>query len=286
MVLYYFCLMKGIDMNHKDILGALDQQFSTNATSVFVNSLNASIAFRDITVKEQKTVAKIIIDNPNREDIVYESTLAMIQSLSLTPTFDVLDLLEFDRLKILLTLYKQNFFNDKIAYKCTDCGHDGQYELDFKGIEESLDKVDITERIYSVETTTHTFIFTISYPNVKNVRAYFKQLIKDKNDKNVKNKISALDYIDLFIKEIKIVNKNDPTNPICIQLDTCVINDVEEIISKLPQGVLLNRSGTSLMDKITKEFLSPVNEIFKRGKCGSCGKDIELNIGFSDFFLQ
>ena len=273
-------------MNHKDILGALDQQFSTNATSVLVNSLGTNIAFRDITVKEQKTIAKIIIDNPNREDIVYESTLAMIQSLTLTPTFEVLDILEFDRLKILLTLYKQNFFNDKIAYKCPDCKHAGQYELDFKGIEEALDKVDITDKVYPVENTTHTFICTVGYPNVKNVRAYFKQLIKDKNDKNVSNKISALDYIDLFIKEIKVINKASPTNEICIPLSNCVINDVEEILAKLPQGILLNRSGTSLMDRITKEFLSPVNQIFKQGKCSSCGKDIELNIGFSDFFLQ
>lgn len=273
-------------MNHKDILGALDQQFSTNATGVFVNSLNTEIAFRDITVKEQKTLTKIIIDNPNREDIVYESTLAMIQSLCLTKEFDILDLTEFDRLKILLTLYKQNFFNDKIEYTCKHCDHKGKYELDFTRIEKQLDVLDISDKSYTIENNTHTFIFTVGYPNVKNVRTYFKQLIKDKNDKNVVNKINALDYIDLFIKNVTICNKNQSTNEIQIPLKDYTINDVEEVLCKLPQGIILNRSGTSLMDKISKEYLSTVNTIFNYGRCGACGKDIELNIGFSDFFLQ
>jgi hypothetical protein len=273
-------------MNHKDILGALDQQFSTNATSVFINSLNTEISFRDITVKEQKTITKIIIDNPNREDVVYESTLAMIQSLCLTPGFDILSLSEFDRLKILLTLYKQNFFNDKVEYTCRYCDHSGHYELDFSRIEKSLDTIDISNKIYEVENNTHNFIFNIGYPNVKNVRAYFKQLIKDKNDKNTVNKINALDYIDLFIKDIKIVNKADHSKEINVSLENCNINDVEEILAKLPQGILLNRSGTSLMDKISKEFLASVNTVFNYARCGACGKDIELNIGFSDFFLQ
>ena len=272
-------------MNHKDILGALDQQFSTNVSSVFINSFNESLSFRDITVKEQKTMAKIVIDNPNREDIVYETTLAMIKSLCLDKNFEVLDLSEFDRLKILLVLFRQNFFNDKIAYTCPECKEKGEYEIDFKGIEESLDKLDISDQIYPVESATHTFICTVGYPNVKNVRSYFKQLIKDKNDKNVINKVTAIDYIDIFIKNIKIINNACPDTPIDVPLSNCVINDVEEILSKLPQGILLNRSGTSIMDKISKEFLGPINTVFNSGKCPKCGKDISLNLGFSDFFL-
>ena len=274
-------------MNHKDILGALDQQFSTNATSIFVNCLKTDITFRDITVKEQKTMTKIIIDNPNREDIEYESTLAMIQSLCLTPDFEVLDLTEFDRLKILLALYKQNFFNDKIDYICKECKQAGQYTLDFNTIEKSLDGVNIADNTYVIENNTHNFTFVVGYPNVKNVRAFFKQLFKDKNDKNVVNKISSIDYIDLFIKDVNIASKDiSVKNDINIPLKDYMINDIEEILSKLPQGILMSRSGTSLMDKITKDYLSSINTIFSNGKCGNCGKDIQLNIGFSDFFLQ
>ena len=271
-------------MNHKDILGALDKQFSTNVTSIIVNSLNKEISFRDVTVKEQKTLTKIIIDNEGREDIVYESTLAMIQSLAIDEDFDSLTLSEFDRLKILLVLYKQNFFNNKIDYTCEECGHKGAFELDFDILEKELDKVDTADRPVTISNKTHDFMFTVGFPNVKNVRAYFKQLYKDKKDKNVINKLNKIDYVDLFIKDIKIVNKENKEE-IYVELKNCVINDVEDILSKIPQGILMNRSGNSLFDIISRDLLSTINSSFNKNICGSCGKEVNLNIGFSDFFL-
>lgn len=271
-------------MNQKDILNALDKQFSTNVTSIYVNSFKREVSFRDVTVKEQKTLTKIIIDNEGREDIVYESTLAMIQSLTLDKELDCLDLTEFDRLKILLALYRQNFFNNKVEFVCKHCDHKGKYELDFDKILESLDNIDTSDKFITIENATHSFIFNVGFPNVKNVRAYLKQMYKEKKDKNVINKLGAIDYVDLFIKDIKIVNKSD-NEEIVIDLSNCSINDVEEVLSKLPQGVLLNRSGDSLMDKLTKDFLSTINSSFSKNICENCGKEIELNVGFSDFFL-
>jgi len=273
-------------MNQKDILSALDKQFSTNVTSIFVNSLNREVSFRDVTVKEQKTLTKIIIDNEGREDIIYESTLAMIQALTLDKEFDSLDMSEFDRLKILLALYRQNFFNNKVKYSCKSCGHEGSYELNFDSIIESLDKSDVSDKLLSIDTSSHAFEFTAGFPNVKNVRSYLKQMYKEKKDKNVVNKLSSIDYVDLFIKDMKVINKTDASSePISIDFRNLSINDVEEILQKLPQGVLLNRSGDSMMDKLTKEFLSLISSSFSTNKCGNCGEEINLNIGFSDFFL-
>lgn len=272
-------------MNHKDILSALDKQFSTGINTVFINSQKKEISFRDVTVKEQKTMTKIIIDNEDREDVLYESTLAMIQSLCLDETFDSLTLTEFDRLKILLALYRQNFFNNKVEYRCKHCDHLGKYELDFDKILDKLDNIDISDKLYDIENSSHKFSFTVGFPNVKNVRAYYKQLYKDKKDKNVVNKLSKIDYIDLFIKNFNIYNKANGDS-IYIDLTEYTINETEEVLQKLPQGILLNKSGDSLMDKLTGDFLSVIHSPFSKNICGNCGKEIELNTGFSDFFLS
>lgn len=272
-------------MNQGDILKALDQQFSTNVSSIFINSLNKEVAFRDITLKEQKTLTKLIIDNDGREDIIYEATLAMIKSLCLDESFDSLDLTEFDRLKILMLLYRQNFFDNKIKYTCEYCNHNGEAELNFDEIVEKLNDIDVTDKNTEIITNTHKFIFTLGFPNVKNVRAYFKQMYKEKKDKNVINKLGSIDYIDLFIKNIEIENLTD-SSTLSINLLGHSINDVELILEKLPQGILLNKSGNSILDSITKNFLSIINTSVLNNICGNCGKEIGLNIGFSDFFLN
>ena len=237
-------------MNHKDILGALDKQFSTNVTSIIVNSLNKEISFRDVTVKEQKTLTKIIIDNEGREDIVYESTLAMIQSLAIDEDFDSLTLSEFDRLKILLVLYKQNFFNNKIDYTCEECGHKGAFELDFDILEKELDKVDTADRPVTISNKTHDFMFTVGFPNVKNVRAYFKQLYKDKKDKNVINKLNKIDYVDLFIKDVKIINKENK-------------EEIYRNLMSIYYYLLLNNKFDNYYKKIIKYFYKNRTELYQ-----------------------
>jgi hypothetical protein len=64
-------------------------------------------------------------------------------------------------------------------------------------------------------------------------------------------KSSITDLTDLVWKNFGSIKS---TKEINVSLENCNINDVEEILAKLPQGILLNRSGTSLMDKIYKEF--------------------------------
>lgn len=271
-------------MNHKDILSALDQQFSTNVNTVLVNSLNKEISFREVTVKEQKTLTKIIIDNEGREDVIYEATLAMIQSLCLTEEFDVLDINEFDRIKLVLALYRQNFFNNKFNYECNSCGNKDIREIDFDIILEQLDKIDLADKVFDISNSTHTFSFTINFPKIKRVRSYLKQLTLEKNSKNVKNKLSSTDYIDLFIKSMKIINKND-NSEIDVNFEEYNINDVEEIISKLPQGIFMNRNDVCLVEKITKDFLAVVDSSFNKTTCSKCGCDISLEVGLADFFM-
>lgn len=271
-------------MNHNDILSALDKQFSTNVSPVFINSLKKECSFREVTVKEQKTMTKIIIDNEGKEDVVYDATLAMIQSLCLDKDFEAINLTEFDRIKLLLSLYRQNFFNNEMSYTCKNCNHEGSYEIDFDKIIEQLDTVDLSDRIFEISNDTHIFKFTVNFPGVRRVRSYLKQLYKEKNDKNVKNKLSAIDYIDLFIKNIIIIVKENDLQILDCNFEDMSINDVEEIISKFPQGIIISRAGNSLTDKITKDFLSVIDATFNKNICGECGKEITLEVGLSDFF--
>lgn len=273
-------------MNHNSILDALNKEFSTNICSVFVNSLNQEVSFRDVTVKEQKTLAKILIDNEGREDVVYESTLAMIQSLSLTEGFRVVELNDFDRIKLLIALYRQNFFNNSIKYTCPKCGYSGDRELDFDEILKRLDGCDVSDRVFSIENATHKFTFQIGFPNVKKVSNYLKQVHKEKTDKNVINKLTMLDYIDLYIKTLTIGKKNetDETKSIVIDFKDYGMNQVEETLALLPQGIIFGRNANSLSDKISKEFMEFINTAFNKHKCGSCGEEISLEVGISDFF--
>lgn len=60
-------------------LAALKNKFISTVSKIYVNSLDREVNFREITVAEQKKLARIMIDNENRKDIVYDAQCATLK---------------------------------------------------------------------------------------------------------------------------------------------------------------------------------------------------------------
>ena len=56
-------------------------------------------------MQEQKNLSRILVANENRKDVVYDAQCAMINKTALDDGFDIYNLTEFDRIKLLMALY-------------------------------------------------------------------------------------------------------------------------------------------------------------------------------------
>ena len=93
-----------------ELLAALQNDFATAVNKVYLNSVDKEFAFREISVEEQKSLTRMMSANESRKDIIYDAQCAIINKASLTPGFDIYQFSDFDRLKLLLSLYQENMF--------------------------------------------------------------------------------------------------------------------------------------------------------------------------------
>ena len=114
-----------------ELLNILKSDFASGVTKVYVNSLGKEVAFKEITVTQQKSLSRIMVGNEQRKDIVYDAQCATINNAALAEGFDIYQLTEFDRLKILIALYQANMFSNDVKFTCKQCGAENQYKLDF-----------------------------------------------------------------------------------------------------------------------------------------------------------
>jgi len=60
-------------LSKTDLMAALEHDFATSVNRIYVNSLGKEVGFREITVQEQKTLSRVMIDNEKRKDIVFDA---------------------------------------------------------------------------------------------------------------------------------------------------------------------------------------------------------------------
>jgi len=101
-------------LNRSEFIKALKNNFATTVRKVFINSLGREVGFREVTVLEQKQLSRIMIDNEQRKDIVYDAQCALINQVALEEGFDIYKLSEFDKIKLLIVLYQTNMFKNDI----------------------------------------------------------------------------------------------------------------------------------------------------------------------------
>ncbi len=126
-----------------------------------MNSLGKEVAFKEVTVTQQKSLSRIVIGNEQRKDIIYDAQCATINNAALAEGFDVYQLTEFDRLKILIALYQANMFSNDVSFTCKECGAENKYKLDFDNVLAKLDEVGLAPKTFVHENKNFKFTFTL-----------------------------------------------------------------------------------------------------------------------------
>ena len=114
-------------IDKRAMLNAMKSKFISTVIKIYVNSLQREVSFREITVAEQKKLSRIMIDNEDRKDIVYDAQCAILQSICLEKDLDINSLTEFDKIKLLLLLYQRNMATHDITFVCPECHSENKY---------------------------------------------------------------------------------------------------------------------------------------------------------------
>lgn len=274
--------------NAIDIANALKQDFATSVYRIYINSLKREVGFKEITVTQQKTLSRTLIENENRKDIIFDAQCALINSVCLEPeTFNIYDCSEFDRLKLLIALYQSNMFKNDIKFTCKNCGAQNQFKLDFDIVLKRLDKIELTTKKYQYENKLWKFNFEIEYPSVKRIQLYYKSAAlkyrnTNKNESKSIENFQNIDYINMFLKSVVIINKKTK-NARTINFNDFEPNDIIQFTSLFPQDVLYSENG--ILKYITTEYIKKINDTFQQHECYNCGAKYENDVTTTESFL-
>ena len=256
------------------LVDALRNDFATSVTKVYINSLKEEKSFREITVKEQKSLTRIMSANSKRKDIIYDAQCAMINTAALDKGFDVYQLSEYDRLKLMIALYQANMFQNEVKFVCEECGTENRYKLDFENVLHRLDSFELDSKTFEYENKNFKYEFVVQYPSVSTVSkfhaAYCRTHNKNvpKHEAETAESMENMEYINLFMKSVKFENKNTGKKT-SVNFGDYKVSDLEEIISIFPQDVLYSEEG--VLKCIVKEFIQPMNDAFDKHECWNCG---------------
>lgn len=262
-------------LNKSEFINALKHNFATTVRKVYINSLKREVGFREVTVLEQKQLSRIMIDNEQRKDIVYDAQCALINQVALEDGFDIYKLSEFDKIKLLIVLYQTNMFKNDIQFKCKECGTDNVYKLEFQKVLDKLDEYDISDKPFTFKNANWEFKFVCGYPTVERVsefyRSYGKKYKQVRNQKEAEtlNNMINVDYSCTFIKSIEFKSLTGAGEPTTIITSEFTPQEVTQILESFPQDVVYVDDG--VLSFIVEEFINKINDSFEKHKCGSCG---------------
>ena len=262
-----------VQQTKSELLTALQNDFATAVTKVYINSIGKEYAFREITVQEQKSLTRIMSANENRKDIIYDAQCAMINKAALDKSFDVYKLSEFDRLKLLISLYQENMFQNEVKFTCEECGAENQYKVDFSNTIYKMDQYKLEDKNFKYENKNFKYEFTLSYPSVKLVSKFHASYCQrhgnaaTKKQRKANDVMTNLEYINLFISKVNILNKS--TNSVRnIDFSQYKVSDIEDILEIFPQDVLYAENG--VLKYIVNEYIKKVNDTFDKHECWKC----------------
>ena len=256
-----------------ELVKLLEQDFASGVTKVYVNSLRKDIAFKEITVTQQKTLSRIMIGNEQRKDVVYDAQCAIINSAALADGFDIYKLTEFDRLKILIALYQANMFSNEVKFTCKNCGTENSYKLNFDNVIAKLDEIGLEPRQFEHDSKNFKYTFTIAYPNVKRISSFYRSYYakhkgNSKKDSKINDNMSNMEYVNLFISKLKLEIKSNGTIR-DIDFSKYQADAIEDILAKFPQDALYTDDG--VLQFIANEYLKKINDSFDKHVCYECG---------------
>ena len=277
------------EKNNSEILNVFKQELTSSQIPVYVNSLKREVMFNEVSVTDQKSLSKTTIQNENRKDIVYDTQCALINKVCAEDGFSVYRLTEFDRIRILMEIYSSNYFHDKITYKCPECGCENSYILDFDKILAKFNAFDLQDVKFTTEDRNRVYSFTLNYPSVRAVSNFYKGYMKNyrnvsKKEQEALDDLGNIEYINLFIKKVELINKKNPNDHKLADLSIMPYDDVETLLSYFPQNIMFDEEN-GVLKHIAKEFIEKINSVFQYEKCGHCGYETKEGMGnLIDFF--
>lgn len=188
-----------------------------------------------------------------------------------------------------MEIYQQNYFQNEIKYKCPECGTENSYILDFDKVIEKLNRFEIKDQTYTMEDRDRIYNFRLNYPNVRNVSNFYRNYMKKyknvtSNQREALDNLGNIEYINLFINEIELINKSNPNDKKVADLTLMTYADIEELLSLFPQNIIFDEEK-GVLKHITTEFIEKINNVFSYEKCGNCGHETNEGVGsLIDFF--
>ena len=271
--------------NIPDVLAALREEFATSVNNVYINSLNKTYSFRDLTVLEQKTFSKLTIDHENEPDFIYDAQCALIKKLCTDPEFDVYSITEFDRLKIFFLIYQANFFNNSYTITCPQCDTKFEYTLDFDSLIKTIDTFDISDAVLEHTVKNRKYEFVINFPSVKRMADYKKYQAFQNRKNKVKSQDSSttlIDMMDLLIKKLTITNLTT-NNVIEIVPENLKYSDYVLYLETIPQSIIYSESSPIIT--AAKEKFAMIKKALPKVLCPNCNESIEIIGDIDGFFI-
>lgn len=277
-------------LNKSEFINALRHNFATTIRKIYINSLKREVGFREVTVLEQKQLSRIMIDNEDRKDVVYDAQCALINRVALEDGFDIYKLTEFDKIKLLIVLYQTNMFKSDIEFTCKECGTPNKYKLDFQRVLEKFDAFDTSDKTFHFDNANWSFDFVVGYPTVERIsdlyRTYTKRYKAARSKKEIDslNNMVNVDYSCAFIKEISFSSLSGAGEPTRIVTSDFTSAEMSQILESFPQDVIYVDEG--VLGYIVENFINKINDAFEKHKCGSCGAVYDESIdGDTQSFL-
>lgn len=272
---------QSISPTNASLLSALSEQFASSLTYVYINSLQREVPFREITVLEQKTISKLLIANEDRQDIMYNAQVALLQKICKDETVIIENLTEFDRIKIMLEIYQNNFFKSNTDAQCPNCNETINVTLDFQTVVDNLNKINLSDIILTDEIQTHNIKYILNFPSVKRIQDYRSYIYESSYDtKNIELTYN-IDMVDLFIKKLILTNKL--TNDVIeLNAEDYSYAEYTKYLEILPQSVIYN--SENLLTTIKNEIFDKIQECFPKILCHNCNTNIEIFNGLESFF--
>lgn len=257
----------------EELLAALQRDFATSVNKVYANSVGREFSFSEITVQDQKSLTRMMQANRNRKDIVYDAQCALINKAALDPDFDVYQLSDFDRTKIMIALYQENVFQNDVKFVCEECGETNAYKMDFGATLRKLDDYVLEKKTFEYENRRFKYSFVLEYPSVRTVSRFHQSYCArhgnvPKKQQAADATMTNLEYINLFIKSVKVVNKETKAERV-INMEDYKISDREDILAAFPQDALYAEAG--VLKYVVSQYIKPVNDCFDRHECLKCG---------------
>ena len=263
-----------MSVNKKEILSALGNEFTTSVRKVFINSSQKEFGFREPTTKEIKTLSKIMIEHENDEVAMYESSLALISALSIDKEFfNISDLTEFDRIKILMTITSDNFKDHPLNITCKKCKHQFKIDFDYDTFIKTLDALPVGEKTVTLDTNGHILTAHYQYPKCSKVLDFLKKK-RELDLAKSETPLTVIDQFYLFITRLIVNNKTTETNIDVHMGELQDITEVIEVVETFPSHFIMD----TVLSAIKVEF-EHINTMSDGSKCPKCEDVVEISFG-------